>query len=82
MDDEWHIDRLHKKIHKALNIYYGVDKTTWCGAVWPVRNIKYYSGDQIKKNELGGACGTYGVRERFIQGFGGDTCGKETSWKT
>jgi hypothetical protein len=21
---------------------------------------KYYSGDQIKKTELGGACGTYG----------------------
>jgi len=21
---------------------------------------KYYSGDQIKKNETGGACGTYG----------------------
>jgi len=21
---------------------------------------RYYSGDQIKKNEMGGACGTYG----------------------
>jgi len=23
-------------------------------------NIKYYSGDQIKKNEMGGVCSTYG----------------------
>jgi len=22
--------------------------------------IKYYSGDQIEKNEMGAACGTYG----------------------
>jgi hypothetical protein len=34
---------------------------------------KYYSGDQIKKNEVGGACSTYGGGERCIQGFGGET---------
>jgi hypothetical protein len=34
---------------------------------------KYYSGDQIKKNEMGRACGTYGRQERCIQGFGGKT---------
>jgi len=28
------------------------------------------SGDQIKWNEMGGACGTYGGEERYIQGFG------------
>ena len=27
----------------------------------------------IKKNEMGGACGTYGGRERCAQGFGGET---------
>jgi hypothetical protein len=27
-------------------------------------------GDQIKKNEMGKACSTYGREERFIQGFG------------
>ena len=26
--------------------------------------------DQIKKNEIGGACSTYGGGGRFIQGFG------------
>jgi hypothetical protein len=28
------------------------------------------SGDQIKKNEMGWECGTYGIKGRCIQGFG------------
>jgi len=28
-------------------------------------------GDPIKKNEMGGACSTYGGEERCIEGFGG-----------
>ena len=36
--------------------------------------------DKIKKNEMGGACGTYGGRERCAEGFGGETWGKETIW--
>jgi len=39
-------------------------------------------GDKIKKNELVVASGTYGGRERRIQGFDGETSGKETTWKT
>jgi hypothetical protein len=31
------------------------------------------SGDQIKKNEVGGACSTYGGGEGCIQDFGGET---------
>jgi hypothetical protein len=31
-----------------------------------------YSGDQVKKNEMGAAYRTVGVEERCIQGFGGD----------
>ena len=34
---------------------------------------KYYSGDHIEKNEVGGACSTYGGEERCTQGFGGKT---------
>jgi hypothetical protein len=34
-------------------------------------------GDQIKKNEMGGACGTYGKREMCIYDFGRENCGKE-----
>ena len=36
---------------------------------------------QVEKNEMGGECSTYGGEERFIQGFGGETWGKETTWK-
>jgi hypothetical protein len=41
-----------------------------------------YSGDQIKKNEMGGALARVGGRERRMQGFGGETRGKEATWKT
>ena len=40
-----------------------------------------FSVDKIEKNELGGACSAYGGEERCIQGFGGETWGKETTWK-
>ena len=29
---------------------------------------------------MGGACGTYGGRERCAQGFGGETRGKRDHW--
>jgi len=29
--------------------------------------IKYYSGNQIKRNEIGGSCGTYGGEKTSIQ---------------
>jgi hypothetical protein len=41
-----------------------------------------YSGDQIQNNEMGGPSSMYGREKRCIQGFGGETCGKETTWKT
>jgi hypothetical protein len=31
---------------------------------------------------MGEACGTYERAESYKQGFGGETCGKETIWKT
>jgi hypothetical protein len=31
------------------------------------------SGDQIEKNDMGGACSTYGGEESCIQDFGGET---------
>ena len=43
---------------------------------------KYYSGDQIKKNEMGGAYSMYGGEVGCIQGFGGEIRGTETTWKT
>ena len=34
---------------------------------------QYCAGDKIEKNEMGGSCGTYGGRERCVQGFGVET---------
>ena len=39
------------------------------------------SGDQIKMNKMGWACETYGANERWTQGAGGKTWGKQTTWK-
>ena len=36
-------------------------------------NDLYCSPNKIEKTEMGGACGTYGGRERCAQGFGGET---------
>jgi hypothetical protein len=33
-------------------------------------------GDEIEKNEMGGACGTYGKEERCVQDFGWEPEGK------
>ena len=37
---------------------------------------KYYSGDKIGKNEVGGACGTYGKKERCDRVLVGKTLSK------
>ena len=39
-------------------------------------------GDQIKKNEIGGARSKYEGQKRCIQGFGGETREKKTTLKT
>jgi hypothetical protein len=41
-------------------------------ALCPVLITKYYSGNQIKKNGMGGACSMYGGKERRMQAFGGE----------
>ena len=41
-----------------------------------------YSGDQIKKNEMGGAHRMNGGWKRCVEGFGGETWGKETTVET
>jgi hypothetical protein len=35
--------------------------------------LLYCAGGKIMKNEMGGACGTYGGGERCAQGSGGET---------
>jgi len=58
-----------------------MEKNTKRGAPLSALLSKYYSGDQMK-NEKGRACGLYGRQQKRIQGFGGETGGKETTWKT
>jgi len=36
-------------------------------------SAKYYAGDKIKKNEIGGTCDRYGGEENCIQSFDGET---------
>jgi hypothetical protein len=43
---------------------------------------KYYSGNEIKKNEMGGACSTYGGKARSTQDFGAETWGKANTLET
>ena len=38
---------------------------------------KKYLGETIKKNEIGGACGTCGGEEGYIQNFGAGVWGKD-----
>jgi len=43
---------------------------------------QYCSGDKIEQNEISGARSAYGGEEKCIQGFGGETLGKEATWET
>jgi hypothetical protein len=43
--------------------------------------IQYCAGDKIEWNEMGEACGAYGGEESCMQGFGGETSGKEITWQ-
>jgi len=74
--------RLRVFRNKVLKKIFGPtrDKITGEWGRWSV--LTKYVGDQIKKNEMGGACSTYGEEERCIQDLGGETWGKETTWKT
>jgi len=44
--------------------------------------INRYSGDQIKKDEMGGACGMCGGEKRYPHGFGGKPEQTYTIWRT
>jgi hypothetical protein len=40
--------------------------------------VTKYLGGQIKKNEMGGACGRYEGEGEVLAVFDGETCGKDT----
>ena len=41
-----------------------------------------YCRHTVEKNEMGRACSAFGGEERCIQGFGGETWGKDVTWET
>jgi hypothetical protein len=43
---------------------------------------KYHKAVEVKKNEVGRACGTHGTGQKILQGFGGKAGRKETTRKT
>jgi hypothetical protein len=43
---------------------------------------QYCPGAKIEKTEMAGACSAYGGGKRHVQGFGGETWGKETNGET
>jgi hypothetical protein len=66
----------------AFNYKMCIVKCTQWGAYWTVLLTHYSWGDKIEKNEMDGECSAYGGEERCMQGFGGETWGKETTWET
>jgi hypothetical protein len=53
------------EIHVSEHEIHFIKKFVSCSLeqpLWFVHLIKYYSGDQIKENEMGGACCTYKLR--------------------
>jgi hypothetical protein len=54
---------------------------------WKLHNVEFcdnvlltkYSGDQFKKNEVGGACDVYEGQKGCVVELGGENWGKETT---
>jgi hypothetical protein len=42
----------------------------------------YSSRYKVKEDKSGGTCSTLGREQKCMQNFGGQTCSKETPWKT
>jgi hypothetical protein len=42
----------------------------------------YYSGDQVKEDEMSGVCSMCGTEDKCIQGCCEETCRNEVTWKT
>jgi hypothetical protein len=77
----WEISRIRTKIWwENQNERYYLEDISVDGKIilkWYLKTsvliTKYYSGNQIEKNEMVGACSTCGGKERCIQDFGGET---------
>ena len=72
IEDAWCL-----KVKHGINIQ-SQQKTTKWGALWYVLLTQYRSGDQIKKNEMGGACSTYRRRRGVYRVLVGKPAGKRS----
>jgi hypothetical protein len=84
--------RLRVNENSLLRKIFGPKKDEVAGDWRKLHNKKLYDlysspnvlgdGDQIKKNEMGCACGTYGGEERCLGSYGRETRKKGTTWET
>jgi len=74
--------RLRVFQNRALRRIFGPKRDEVTGEWRKLHNVElndlllltqYFASNKIKKNEMGGACGTYGGGERRVQGFGWET---------
>jgi hypothetical protein len=68
-------------VYKTIN-YLATQRYLINSIVRSVLLTQYCSGDKMEKNEIGWACSACGGEERRIQGFGGETGGKEITGET
>jgi hypothetical protein len=59
--------------NRVLRRIFGPKRDEATGEWRRLHNEELYSGNQIEKNEMGGAGSTYGGKERCIQDLGGET---------
>jgi hypothetical protein len=59
----------------------GGEKTARLGVLSCLLLTTCYTGDQSRKIEMGGACGTYGGEESCVQGFDEEARSREATWK-
>jgi hypothetical protein len=57
----------NKTLKPSIVLFHKVEKPTCRRALWSVLLTKYYSCDEINKNEVGGVGGTYGRQEVYSE---------------
>jgi len=66
-------NRLLRNIGRKRDEVTGDWRTPHDEELYDVFLTKYYSGDQIRKNWMGGGCSRYWREERCVEGFRGET---------
>jgi hypothetical protein len=75
----WKVDTL---LPQSTALPFRVEKISIVIEMWELEISQPYFIVILFQYEMGGACSTYGGKERCIQDFGGETWGKATTWET